>query len=65
VRAPYTLGDDVTGNAAVVAVYKLPEHKRHECRLMEGTVVDVSALCGFRVWGLVSEEGACFESSRR
>ncbi|KIY92231.1 5'-3' exoribonuclease 2 [Monoraphidium neglectum] len=40
VRAPYSLGDDVTGNAVTVAVYRLPEHKRHECRLMEGTVLE-------------------------
>lgn len=32
--APFGLGDDITANDVLCAVYKLPPHKRHEPRIM-------------------------------
>jgi 5'-3' exoribonuclease 2 len=35
----FGLGDDIISNAVLCAVYKLPPHMQHICKLMEGTVL--------------------------
>uniref|UniRef100_A0A383WIN0 5'-3' exoribonuclease 2 n=1 Tax=Tetradesmus obliquus TaxID=3088 RepID=A0A383WIN0_TETOB len=44
IPAPFSLGSDVTANAVLAATYKLPQHRQHQCRLMEGTVLPEASI---------------------
>ena len=46
IRAPSDMRElhheDLTSNSVLAATYRLPPHKRHESKLMEGTQLPVS-----------------------
>jgi hypothetical protein len=44
IPAPFSLGQDLAGNQALAAVYKLPPHKRHESKILPGTILPAPLL---------------------
>mmetsp|Transcript_1910 Transcript_1910/g.4334 ORF Transcript_1910/g.4334 Transcript_1910/m.4334 type:complete len:1136 (+) Transcript_1910:112-3519(+) len=40
IPAPFDLGEDITNNQVLCACYRLPPHKPHEPKIMEGTQLD-------------------------
>jgi hypothetical protein len=42
--APFSLGADIEGNAVIAAVYKLPQHQEHVCKLLRGIVLPAPSI---------------------